>query len=210
MSDQLTVVYAARTVQDAYLLRNLLEQAGIGAVVTNEVLSGGSGVEVLGWPTLARVVVAAKDALRARRIALDFDARAAARSGQEPEEADLAGREQPPRKPWPRCPGCGAARVTTCPACKTSAAAFPPADASHLAAEAPQDSDQALVLCPTCDEPFAPQYLKRCEWCGHEFDDGIEPTPEPSSERINVRMLLVMAAVAALCVGLLAYFTILL
>jgi hypothetical protein len=32
-----------------------------------------------------------------------------------------------------------------------------------------------MVLCSLCDEPFRPEYLPRCEWCGHAFVEVSEP-----------------------------------
>jgi len=31
-----------------------------------------------------------------------------------------------------------------------------------------------MLLCPTCDEPFTPQFARRCNGCGHEFPDGFD------------------------------------
>ena len=64
MADKSTVIYAGRTMQDAHLLRNLLADEGIQALVINDLLQGGSGVDIVGWPTAARVVVAEQDAPR--------------------------------------------------------------------------------------------------------------------------------------------------
>ena len=33
---------------------------------------------------------------------------------------------------------------------------------------------QRMLICTTCDEPFVPEYPRRCEWCGHTFADGYE------------------------------------
>lgn len=33
-----------------------------------------------------------------------------------------------------------------------------------------------LLICPTCDEPFAARYLRHCEWCAHDFGAGIDAT----------------------------------
>ena len=117
MADKTTVIYAGRTMQDAHLLRNLLADEGIQALVINDLLQGGSGVDIVGWPTAARVVVAEHDAPRARAIAVEFDRRAAAAAHEnaEAEEnqtaADAAA--EPVREPaadWPVCPQCGARR----------------------------------------------------------------------------------------------------
>ena len=71
------VIYAAANMQQAYLLKSVLADRGIVAIVANGMLQGGSGVDMVGWPTLARVVVAECDAVLARQIALEFDRRTA-------------------------------------------------------------------------------------------------------------------------------------
>ena len=212
MADKTTVIYAGRTMQDAHLLRNLLADEGIQAVVINDLLQGGSGVDIVGWPTAARVVVAEQDAPRARQIAVEFDRRAAAAAQENAAakenqpEADAA--EEHVREPaadWPACPQCGARRMTRCPVCGTAGTQFPSADmdfsgllglpeappstchcgpggctpatpTSQEAASEPQPGvpPQRMLTCTTCDEPFVPEYPRRCEWCGHTFADGYE------------------------------------
>ena len=73
MIEELPTIYRAKDLQEAYLLRNILEEEGIRTTIANEVLQGGSGVDIVGWPTLPRVMVAEDDAVRAREIALEFD-----------------------------------------------------------------------------------------------------------------------------------------
>ena len=65
------------TMQEAHLLRNILAESGIKALVINDMLQGGSGVDIVGWPTLSRVVVSESDTVPARQIALDFEQRLA-------------------------------------------------------------------------------------------------------------------------------------
>jgi hypothetical protein len=123
---------------------------------------------------------------------------------QEPQDADdddlddVAGRE--------RCPGCGRARVATCPFCKTSGSRFRPAD---LIASHPTGAEPALLICPMCDEPFEPAYLRTCEWCGYDCGDGVESPeivrslhPEP----LNWRVVLVGVTGVAIIGALVAYF----
>jgi hypothetical protein len=236
VTDQ-AVVYAAQTSQQAHLLKNLLEEAGIRAIVTNDLLQGGSGVDILGWPSLARVVVSEADAPAARRIAREFDQRTAAPTP--PAEGPMV-RGEPGT--WPTCPQCGRRRLTRCPACGTSGTDFVPADldvsdtlgladvagqgpccgpggctptASPIGAEASSpgpapslpDTARALLLCPTCDEPFAPQYLRQCEWCGHEFADGYEivsPSAAPETQ-LNARVQVTIVAIVVLAIALAAY-----
>ena len=63
-----------------------------------------------------------------------------------------------------------------------------------------------LVLCPTCDEPFRPEFPARCEWCGHRFADGRESRrPRPSStspfEDMNPRVWIVIGGLVVLLVA---------
>jgi hypothetical protein len=236
MFDKQAVVYAARTVQDAFLLRNLLAEGGIEAVVVNDVLAGGAGVDVVGWPTLARVVVAEANAERARHIALVFDRKTAAaprgRTTGRPDEPSAG----TALDDWPKCPECDAPRSTRCPICGTAGHEFPPADNDFLdllgpgaaaaaasscscgsggcgthslpADDAAADPSRPMLVCPTCDEPFVPEYLRRCEWCGHEFPDGTEiPPPAAPSDPLNGRVIVVILALVLLAAAMAAYFT---
>ena len=147
MDEDLVVIYAARTATDAHQLRNLLVEAGIQATVTNTVLEGGSGVDIIGWPTLARVAVAKKDAERARQMALEFDRRIAA-TALAPEEEAPEG-EPPPTVPdgWPRCPRCGARRATRCPICGTAGTDFAQVDPEFVGAPDPDEDAQPISSC---------------------------------------------------------------
>ena len=104
---------------------------------------------------------------------------------------------------WPLCPDCGRRRLTTCPFCKTSGSDCLPGTGPDQ-----RQAEHPLVICPVCDEPFEPAYLKTCEWCGHEFDDGIAVKPPPSVEpiEINERMVLLMIGIVAVMGGAIAYF----
>jgi hypothetical protein len=249
MPQEFPTIYRAKNLQEAHLLCELLEDEGIRATVTNSVLENGSGVDIVGWPTSARVMVAENDAVRARDIALNFDREVSGRGEplrQNPQQnagiIDLV-------EAWPCCPECGQRRLTRCTFCGTSGSDFPPADANSTdllglptpSAEAfsgcscgpggcgthgvevegepsaADEKDEAaasilaasapMLICPTCDEPFHPQYLRRCEWCGHEFPDGMEnPTPEEEvQEPFNWRIAYVIYALALVVIGLALY-----
>ncbi len=255
----LTVIYAAASPAEANLLRNLLAEAGIRAVVTNAALSGGAGVDVVGWATLARVAVARRNAPVARQIALEFDRTVCTRTSS-PTEETSAGEEQPAAAAsdavaapdWPRCPECDSRRATRCPICSTEGADFRPADtdysgvlgvaedasplstcgcgsdschkdespgqatpedvATSADAGEPADDDGAAappgltLLCPICDEPFAPQYARRCRQCGHEFDEGFEVAGPREAEHFDYRLAALIAGVLAVVAGLFFYF----
>ncbi len=251
MEDTPKVVYAAKNVQQAYLLKNALEEAGIHAVVTNATLESGSGVDYVGWNTLARVAVEEIDFEVAREIALEYD-----RSGTEialrhehEESYTLGDDEGDVLHEWPRCPQCGAERITRCPVCKTTGSDFPEADSefvwgmglaeiggdekgqgsgrcncgsqgscsSQQPAAAPEHEDQQpplddqperlVLMCPTCDEPFMPEFPCQCAMCDHIFDDGyaveLHHTPP---EQIGSRVIALMVGMAVVLVGLTAYF----
>jgi hypothetical protein len=123
LSDSLKVIYRARNGPEAHLLKSALEEAGIKAAVTNAVLEGGSGVDIVGWPTLPRVLVATENAEAARQMALEFE-----RSLPRVHEELLEQTEKPeePGVPswWPRCPGCGAPRLMQCRFCGTAGTGF--------------------------------------------------------------------------------------
>jgi hypothetical protein len=109
-----------------------------------------------------------------------------------------------------RCPDCNRLRVAVCPYCKTTGSRFRAADVigGQMA-----DAEPILLVCPICDEPFEPTYLRRCEWCGHDFGDGMEPpaiVKNPPVEPPNARVLIVGLAGVAIVAGLFVYFAFLL
>jgi hypothetical protein len=235
MADTPTVIYAARNMQQAHMLRNQLAEEGIKATVANDMLQGGSGVDIVGWSTLSRVVVAEDDAPRARELALEFDRMAAASAQESPAEEEV-NPEEIPQSPdkWPSCPSCHARRTTRCPVCGTAGSDFPaayrdfssvlglgeaassstcscghggctPADQREQPADANEPpaaaQPQNMLLCTTCDEPFAPEYPRRCEWCGHEFADGfsvdVAAKEAGGVEAISARLVVVILAIVA-------------
>jgi hypothetical protein len=202
MLGRLKVVYAARNAPEAHFLRNLLAESGIKAVVTNDVLEGGAGVDIVGWPTLPRVVVAEENADAARQLALEFERSRGGASGLAPEDAKPP---EPSRVPpwWPRCPGCGAPRLAQCPCCGTAGTEFLSADPVEWE---PEEPPGRLVICPTCDEAMPPAYLRECEWCGHRFADGVAPPQAAFRTEWSWRVVIAVIALAAVVVGLIAYF----
>jgi hypothetical protein len=246
MPEDLKPIYAARTSQEAHLLKNLLEERGIRAVVTNDVLERGAGVDILGWPTLARVVVGEEDAPAARQIAEEFDRQMSdSRAAASAEPAEAA--EPTAEDDWPACPRCSARRTTMCPVCQTSGTDFPMADPEYLgtpaageAAEAvscgcgsgtcgrggaaeeapaepeaplepPEEPPSLMRMCPTCDEPFVPDYPRRCEWCGHEFPDGYDVDEHAArpGERISARAIVILVGLVLLGAAAVVYFALL-
>ena len=240
MPQEQTVIYTARTLQDAYLLKNLLAEQRIEAIVLGDALKGGSGGAEAGWETSTRVAVAEDDAPRARQIARKFDGQAASAAASP--TAEGPGPEEPATvlDEWPRCPECDSPRSTRCQICGTAGTDFLPADMGFVwipeaddiayrpacgscgpggctpavaGEEAPEADDQAdgespaaLLMCPTCDEPFIPQYPRVCEWCGHEFSGGVEfELPPPPVEQINSRVIAVIVGLLAFVVAMVVY-----
>jgi hypothetical protein len=117
---------------------------------------------------------------------------------------------------WPCCPQCGRRRLAVCPVCETAgtdfARGFSPGPASCPLNESDADASarrvRPLVLCPICDEPFRPEFLACCEWCGHKFGDGVErPAPEPADiVELNARVWIALAGTLLAVVGVLALF----
>ena len=64
-----------------------------------------------------------------------------------------------------------------------------------------------MLLCPTCDEPFTPQFARRCGDCGHEFPDGFDQAQvEQASEGLNSRILFCLGAIVLFTAASLIYF----
>jgi hypothetical protein len=72
----------------------------------------------------------------------------------------------------------------------------------------PDEPESAMLVCPTCDEPFRPEFLRQCQRCGHEFPDGVEADPElPLREPLNLRVIGAMAALVVLGLLLAVFFS---
>jgi len=103
------------------------------------------------------------------------------------------------------------------PASARASAAEPPADEPSMAGPIPPNGadDEAgmaerMVICPTCDEPFRPEHPKRCEWCGHEFPDGVDmPLPDEAddADEFTGRVYVVIGLLLAIVIAALLYFS---
>lgn len=208
MSDRQVVIYSAANRLQAGLLRQMLEEHGIQSLVVNDGLSGEGGELPLGAATAPRVVVAARDAEVARELALRFERQVSARGEFAPNGLpDLIDDSQRTLGFWPQCPDCARKRTTICPYCGTSGVDFPWADEGDLADESPE----LWLECPVCDSAYDPDYLVRCEWCGHCFPSGIQPPSEPALRTHfvapwNPRLLAVALSATALLAILGLYF----
>ncbi len=206
MSESSVVIYTAATPQEAYLLRDALAEAGIRALVSNESLQAAAGDVPLGWTIAPRLLVAPEDAADARRLAEQYEDRR--KSG-----GTLLDADRPPEKPPApvRCPECRRPRTAICPVCETGGSHFRPGE--MLDGEAETAGGPSLLICPTCDEPFEPGYLLCCEWCGHEFADGLAPPVAPAPRTVeppNPRVFAIGVLIAAAISGVIAYFALVL
>ena len=80
-----------------------------------------------------------------------------------------------------------------------------------IAAEIPERGGEErtfVLMCSTCDEPFVPEFPRRCEWCGHEFADGydVEPKVAEAAESITGRGVAVITVLLVLLLGVTVYF----
>ena len=173
MSIEQTVIYTARTSQEAHLLRNLLVEVGIHAVVENDLLERGSGVDMMGWATSARVVVAGEDAQRARQIALQFERKAAGAEQQSPPPGASADGDAVATDvaQWPRCPQCDARRSTCCRICGTAGTDFAPADMGFIWIPEP---DPAAAACQCGPDGCGPKATAE-----DQPPSAGQPEPEP-------------------------------
>jgi uncharacterized CHY-type Zn-finger protein len=209
-NDRQVVFFADAQPALAYMLRNRLAEAGIEVFIENESLPYGAN-ELLPAVIGPRVVVAEADADAARKIVAEFR-----REPQEIAAADdrlttAGGREAPAVGVAERagrtdaiCPQCGRARMTVCPFCHTASNDFPRAD-QPVAAE--PDGNEELLICGTCDEPFVPEYYRRCEWCGHDFGAGIELKPKEVTDYLNDRVIVAVVGSALILLAVFAYFS---
>jgi uncharacterized paraquat-inducible protein A len=198
MSGQPTVIYSAANTQQAYLLRGLLQEQGIAAWVVNDAIQIAGGDLPLGWAAAARVVVGEPDALRARKIAEDFDRQTA----HEPSGDDQPGTPDAEWTEWPVCPECGERRSARCPVCGSSGTDFPLADLQESGA-----AQRVLLVCHECDDHMRPEWYRLCARCGHDFGGGVEVNrPDRPALEISRSEWLVVALTVVCGLVLAAYF----
>ncbi len=197
--DRQIVIFADARPGLAYLVRDRLADAGIPAFIENEGLQQGAN-ELLPCVIGPRVVVAAPDALRAEKVVAEFRHESAE---SEASTGTLTSNSASTLARGPACPDCERPRMTVCPYCGTASAHFTPGDRP---ARAVQDEMPELVICGTCDEPFEPEYFRRCEWCGHDFGSGRESEPRAVLDYLNDRVILTTLAMGFVLVAILAYF----
>lgn len=137
-------------------------------------------------------------------------------AAETPSGGEPPGEELGPRA---RCPMCGEPRVAVCPYCRTTGGHFRAADdfgVERFAGEASGElsaSEPAMLICPTCDEPFDAVYYRVCGACGYDFGSGLEAPPivrEFSSEPLNGRVIALGLGCVALVAAIIVYFAMIL
>ena len=215
MRSRKQVIYSASSVSHAHMLKQFLEEQGIAALVENESLQGAIGELPPGYSTSPCVAVPAEQAVRARQIALLFERQIRAGHGM----AELGCALTSPSLPvWPTCPQCTKQRQTVCPVCHEAGHQLPLADfpigedgvvssqeVIDGASPIPEASAGVSVVCPICDEAFVARFYRRCEWCGHDFGEGLE-FPVTADQAMSVRERAVLMALVSALATLLIYF----
>ena len=216
MTDRHVVVYTSAESDAALRLCDHLKQVGIQAQVIKPpkgIPKGDSG----GTTNQVQVVVSEGDQLVAQQIALEFD-RPEMHHGCAVVDVLVDDRDPGTIDAWPTCPECGKKRHTMCPICETAGTEFPPADSisgdDETDLEGTDDPGDPLgrrpLLCPVCDEPFIPNYLRECEWCNFDFGHGVEK-PERFDESIepaNWRVAVLIGVLVSLAGLLILYMNI--
>jgi Putative prokaryotic signal transducing protein len=204
MSSKPTVIYTAANLPQAHILRNLLEDLGIPATVSNDAVQQAIGDIPAGWSTAPRVVVAEEHAELARRVALEFDAP----GHDSPRDDDVTGDPEdtiesagsPPQPPLLACPRCGSRRQAVCAYCGTSGDDFVAADSSDSRSAGTR---RPWLICSTCEEPSAAQYERVCERCGHDYGEGADrPKKAPALlfSRFGLALMVIGLAATVLLV----------
>lgn len=211
MSERTEIIYSAGRIEEAVLVKQLLNERSIECLIENVALQGGVGELPAGEATNPRVRVNAEDAEKARQVVKAFEFQQ--RLGRE-RRVEYSDDFDDVWRDWPTCPDCGHRRQTVCPICETAGSDLPLADPNH-AGVAPTlgpgkedaETGRPLLICTTCDEPFHPQFYQVCQWCGHPHEDGLPPPPAQAPiERLSPRMLAVIGALALFFAALCGYF----
>jgi hypothetical protein len=217
MSERHVVIYTSPEFKPASRLCQHLAQIGIQAQVIGSpklVQSGAAAAQA----NPVQVVVAEHDQLVAQQVALEFD-RPELHHGCAIVDVMVDERDPEAIDAWPTCPSCGRKRHTMCPICETAGSDFPPADSisgeDETELEGTDDPGDPLgrrpLLCPMCDEPFVPNYLRQCEWCNFDFGYGLEKPVEmdESLEPVNWRVAVLIAGLLGLAGLLILYMNLL-
>lgn len=204
MSREPKIIYSADNPQQAHLLRSLLADEGIQAWVVNDAIQIAGGELPVGWRGAAKVAVGDDDAVVAREFAENFDHQAQRHHFETPDadESDEADESPFETTAWPLCPSCGEPRSARCPLCGESGSHFRAADGPY-----PTPNNEALFLCPSCDDCITPEWYRLCARCGHDFGRGLEIQQPPANRlELSLRMLTAVLIVLGLAAVLAGYF----
>ncbi len=195
MSGTPTVIYHAATIEQANLLKGVLEERGITAWVMHD-----HGAELpLGGTTSSPVAVGETDAMEARQIAEEFDRTTAHEPS--PELAESGPPAPVEWQDWPACPACQTRRQVRCPICGSAGTSFPLADISESGGQT-----LVLLMCPSCDDHFRPEMFRLCHQCGHDYGDGVSVEGPYTPIDYSPRMWVVVGGMALVGALLAAYF----
>ncbi|MEX2172906.1 MAG: DUF2007 domain-containing protein [Pirellulaceae bacterium] len=202
MSGEPTVIYHAANLQQAHILKGVLEERGIASWIVNDNIQVAGGGLPLGWTAAAMVSVGQSDAIEARQIAEEFDQTTA----HDPTSDPPAIEPPPPAtwKEWPACPRCQTPRQARCPICGTAGTEFPLADLEET-----PEGPRVLLICATCDDHFRPEFFRLCHQCGYDYGDGIAVTGPHSPSDYGTRGWIVLAGLLLGTLALAAYFVML-
>ena len=200
MSRQPTIVYSADNVQQAYLLRSLLEDEGICRAGCKRRHSNRRRRPACGLDCRPRSL-SLMTMEQAREFVAQFDQQTL-RHSRSIESEDDSTDEPTVWQDWPHCPDCLQSRSARCPTCRASGIDFPLADLPDI-----DDGEPPLLHCPSCDDTFHPQWYRLCARCGHDFGAGLEIQQKGTgSLEFSPRSIAVAAALVLLAATALAYF----
>jgi hypothetical protein len=210
-ADRHILIYATQDAQQALDLKDHLCGVGVEAWVLGHPKNA-EAAKSNPFARDAKVVVSERDVAIARKIAEDFLGAKPAVASRSVVDVQLDLRDRATIEAWPTCPKCHERRQAICPICETAGSDFPLADeiSDHdderettITSAVVEDVDplgRKPLLCPMCDEPFVPEYLRQCEWCGHDFGHGAELPPAIHDDivAINWRVWTLIGALVGL------------
>ena len=80
-----------------------------------------------------------------------------------------------------------------------------PGDNDSPAIAESDDLGEVLLLCPTCDEAFAPKFYRRCPGCGFDFGSGIDVDTSAFTQSPPHQVTLVLLGLLTLGLGICVY-----
>ena len=65
---------------------------------------------------------------------------------------------------------------------------------------------EVLLLCPQCDEAFAPRFYRWCPQCGQDAGTGIDTRVSGNDEPLSEHALLILGVLISLVTAIVLYF----